>query len=196
MLTALSPTQQVDLGHVWEKQYSQELRLASPKGNLIDYVIGAYYLHEPDKEQYRRDVTQLNAATGALTSNFGVNNFGATTTNYSVFGEANINFTKDFRAIVGLRLVHDDLSFHTDRTSTSPTAVPGVSPAFAATGSTGVSGYADRLGLQYDISPNGQRLLHLFARLQGPGLQRLLQHDGAADQPAESRKPRTPSKSG
>ena len=63
-LTAQSPTQQIDLGHVWEKQYSQELRLASPKGRFIDFVIGAYYLHEPDRENYRRDVTQLNVATG------------------------------------------------------------------------------------------------------------------------------------
>jgi iron complex outermembrane receptor protein len=165
-LTPLTPTQQIDLGHVWEKQYSQELRLASPKGNLIDYVLGAYYLHEPDKEQYRRDVTQLNPAGNVV--NFGVNNFGATTTNYSVFGEANINFTKDFRAIVGLRLVHDDLSFFTNRTSTSAAAVPGVSPAFAATGSTGVGGYADRLGLQYDISPNANAYVTYSRGYKGP----------------------------
>jgi iron complex outermembrane receptor protein len=167
-LTALSPTQQIDLGHVWEKQWSQEIRLASPKGNLIDYVIGAYYLHEPDKENYRRDVTQLNAATGALTSNFGFNQFGATTTNYSVFGEANINFTKEFRAILGLRLVHDDLSFFTNRTSTSPTAVPGVQPAFAATGSVGVGGYADRLGLQYDISDTANTYVTYSRGYKGP----------------------------
>jgi iron complex outermembrane receptor protein len=165
-LTALSPTQQVDLGHVWEHQFSQELRLASPKGNLIDYVIGAYYLHEPDKEQYRRDVTQLNPAGNVV--NFGVNNFGATTTNYSVFGEANINFTKDFRAIVGLRLVHDDLAFYTNRTSTSATAVPGVQPAFAATGSASVGGYADRLGLQYDISPTANAYVTYSRGYKGP----------------------------
>jgi iron complex outermembrane receptor protein len=167
-LTALTPTQQVDLGHVREHQFSQELRLASPKGGLIDYVLGAYYLHEPDKEQYRRDVTQLNATTGALTSNFGMNNFGATTTNYSVFGEANINFTKDFRAIVGLRLVHDDLAFYTARASTSATAVPGVQPAFAATGSAGVGGYADRLGLQYDISPSANAYVTYSRGYKGP----------------------------
>ncbi len=166
-LTPLSPTQQIDLGHVWEKQYSEELRLASPKGNLIDYVIGAYYLHEPDKENYRRDVTQLTAA-GTTVANFGMNSFGATTTNYSGFGEANINFTKDFRAIVGLRLVHDDLSFYTNRTSTSATAVPGVQPAFAATGSVGVNGYADRLGLQYDISSSANTYFTYSRGYKGP----------------------------
>ena len=165
-LTPLSPTQQIDLGHVWEKQYSQELRLASPKGNLIDYVIGAYYLHEPDKEQYRRDVTQLTAAGNVV--NYGLNSFGATTTNYSAFGEANINFTKDFRAIAGLRLVHDDLSFYTNRVASSPTAVPGVQPAFATTGSTGVSGYADRLGLQYDISSDANTYFTYSRGYKGP----------------------------
>lgn len=165
-LTTLSPTQQIDLGHVWEKQYSEEIRLASPKGGLIDYVVGAYYLHEPDKEQYRRDVTQLTAAGNVV--NFGVNNFGATTTNYSAFGEANINFTKDFRAIAGLRLVHDDLSFYTNRTSTSATAVPGVQPAFAANGSAGVGGYADRLGLQYDISSDANAYFTYSRGYKGP----------------------------
>lgn len=97
-----------------------------------------------------------------------MNNFGATTTNYSVFGEANINFTKDFRAIAGLRLVHDDLSFSTNRTSTSAVAVPGVSPAFAGTGSTGVSGYADRLGLQYDISPSANAYFTYSRGYKGP----------------------------
>ena len=166
-LTTLSPTQQIDLGHVWEKQYSQELRLASPKGNLIDYVIGAYYLREPDKENYRRDVTQLTAG-GALVSNFGKNNFGAKTVNYSVFGEANINFTKNFRAIAGLRLVHDDLSFYTARASTSATAVPGVQPAFATEGSASVSGYADRLGLQYDISSSANAYFTYSRGYKGP----------------------------
>ncbi|MBS0332042.1 MAG: TonB-dependent receptor, partial [Proteobacteria bacterium] len=167
MLTPLSPTQQIDLGHVWERQFSEELRLASPKGRFIDYVIGAYFLHEPDKENYRRDVTQLTAA-GALVSNFGFNQFGATTTNYSGFGEANINFTKDFRAIVGLRLVHDDLRFYTNRVASSPTAVPGVQPAFAATGSVGVDGYADRLGLQYDISPSANAYFTYSRGYKGP----------------------------
>ncbi|MBS0364036.1 MAG: TonB-dependent receptor [Proteobacteria bacterium] len=167
-LTALTPTQQIDLGHVWEKQYSEEIRLASPKGNFIDYVLGAYYLHAPDKENYRRDVTQLNATTGALTQNFGFNSFGATTTNYSGFGEANINFTKNFRAIAGLRLVHDDLSFYTNRTSTSPTAVPGVQPAFAATGSVGVNGYADRLGLQYDVNDDVHTYFTYSRGYKGP----------------------------
>ncbi|HEY3950050.1 TonB-dependent receptor [Phenylobacterium sp.] len=165
-LTTQTPTQQVDLGHVWEKQYSEELRLASPKGNLIDYVVGAYYLHEPDKENYRRDVTQLTAAGNVV--NFGFNQFGATTTNYSGFGEANINFTKSFRAILGLRLVHDDLSFSTNRVTSSPTAVPGVSPPFAATGSAGVNGYADRIGVQYDISDTANTYFTYSRGYKGP----------------------------
>ncbi len=167
-LTNLSATQQIDLGHVWEKQYSQELRLASPKGRFIDFVIGAYYLHAPDKENYRRDVTQLNTTTGALTSNFGFNQFGATSTNYSIFGEANINFTKQLRAIIGLRLVHDDLDFSTNRTSTSATAVPGVQPAFAASGSTSADDYADRFGLQYDVNADANVYFTYSRGYKGP----------------------------
>ncbi len=166
-LTTLTPTQQVDLGHVFEHQYSEELRLASPKGGFIDYQIGGYFLHAPDKETYRRDTTQL-LASGSTVANFGFNSFGATSTNYSVFGESNINFTKDFRAIAGLRLVHDDLRFYTNRITSSATAVPGINPAFNGAGSTKVDDYAARAGLQYDISPSINTYVTYSRGYKGP----------------------------
>ena len=166
-LTALTPTQQIDLGHVYEKQYTEELRLASPKGKLIDYVVGAYLLHEPDRETYRRDVTQL-LANGSTVSNYGFNSFGATTNNYSVFGEADINITKDFRAIAGVRLVRDNLAYFTSRFSTSPTAVPGVQPSFSTLGSVQVDGYADRFGLQYDVNPTVNTYFTYSRGYKGP----------------------------
>lgn len=165
-LTSLTPTKLADLGHVRTRQYSEELRLSSPKGGFIDYVIGAYFLHAPDKEDYRRDTTQLTSS--GLVSNYGFNKFGATATNYSVFGEANINFTESFRAIAGLRLVRDNLRFYTDRFSTSPTPVPGVQPSFAASGSTKVTDYADRLGLQYDVNSDIHTYVTYSRGYKGP----------------------------
>lgn len=165
-LTSLTPVKMADLGHVRTRQYSEELRLSSPKGGFIDYVIGAYFLHAPDKEDYRRDTTQLTSS--GLVANYGFNKFGATSTNYSVFGEANINFTDSFRAIAGLRLVRDNLRFYTDRFSTSPTPVPGVQPSFAASGSTKVTDYADRLGLQYDVNSNIHTYVTYSRGYKGP----------------------------
>lgn len=165
-LTSLTPVKMADLGHVRTRQYSEELRLASPKGGFVDYVIGAYFLHAPDKEDYRRDTTQLTSS--GVVANYGLNNFGATSTNYSLFGEANINFTDSFRAIAGLRLVRDNLRFYTDRFSTSPTPVPGVNPSFAAEGSTSVTDYADRLGLQYDVNSHVHTYVTYSRGYKGP----------------------------
>ena len=156
-LTTATPTQQIDLGHVNSKQYTQEIRLASPKGGMIDYQIGVYYFRAVNREDYSRETTQLIA--GNRVRNFGLNNFGTIQNNYSVFGEANVNFSEAFRAIAGLRLVKDKLSYYSNRVSTSAVAVPGILPAFAGQDSTSVTDYASRVGFQYDVSDD----IHAYA---------------------------------
>lgn len=156
-LTPSTPTQQIDLGHVNSKQYTQEIRLSSPKGGLIDYQVGVYYFRSVNREDYSRETTQLIA--GRQVRNFGLNKFGTKANNYSVFGEANINFSEDFRAIVGARLVRDKLSYYNNRVSTSLVAVPGINPAFAASDSTSVTDYASRVGFQYDVTDD----VHAYA---------------------------------
>ena len=75
---------------------SQELRLTSPKndGQLIDYVLGAYYLHAKTDEVTSRTITTL---PGPITPS-GQANYGMTNDNYALFGEANVNFSNAFRA--------------------------------------------------------------------------------------------------
>jgi len=148
-ITTRTPNQIIDLGNVDSKQFTQELRLTSPKG-FIDYVIGLYYFHSNNRENYRRDVVTLG--TPVNTRNFGFNEYSVVSNNYSVFGEANINFSETLRGFVGARLVRDELYFVADRVSTSPVAVPGVQPAFKGEGSVGVSDYAARIGLKYEPS--------------------------------------------
>ncbi|WP_044561281.1 TonB-dependent receptor [Azospirillum sp. B4] len=139
----------VDNGYLLFSQTSEELRLASPKGGLIDYVTGLYYMHAVDTEVYQRGVTQVSG--GGTLSNNGTSRFGTTGDNYAAFGEATINITPDFRGIAGVRVVHDDLDYHFQRVSSSATAVTGIQPSYASNGSTGTTDYADRLGLQWDV---------------------------------------------
>jgi iron complex outermembrane receptor protein len=154
--------QGVDTGHVDFHQISEELRIASPKDRFIDYVAGLYYLQAVDHEIYERDITQFyTPPTPALAvSNSGVAHYGSQDDNYAVFGEANVNFTKDFRLIAGYREVWDDLSFYHDRVATAndPAVtlgkVTGVAADFSANGSTNKAGYAGRLGLQYNVTPD------------------------------------------
>ncbi|MDR3513060.1 MAG: TonB-dependent receptor [Caulobacteraceae bacterium] len=146
--------QVMDTGHVAFTQTSQELRIASPKGRLIDYVAGLYYLSAVDNEVYERDVTRV--ISGSTVNDYGINHYGASDNNYAVFGEANVNFTKSFRAIAGYREVWDFLSYHTDRvsTATSSHTVTGVQPSFSDAGHESKAGYAGRVGLQYDVNPD------------------------------------------
>jgi iron complex outermembrane receptor protein len=144
-ITAAFPATR-DIGTVEFKQASQELRLASPKEQFAEYVVGAYYLHGKDREVYQRIVNN-GAAINSGRADYGVKN-----DSYSLFGESTLNFASDWRAIAGARWTRDDLSYDHARTSTQTVAFAGVQPATQSTGSTSKDGYSGRLGLQYDLA--------------------------------------------
>lgn len=141
-----------DQGRLAFWQASEELRIASPKGHVFDYVAGLYYLHTSNTDDYHRAVTALpgdanQSAVGDMHSSVAGNN-------YAIFGEGNLNFTRNFRAILGLRLLRDDLDFGFNRVSTLQGATLGIRPPLTTSGSTAHNGYGDRIGLQYDITPD------------------------------------------
>ncbi len=137
-----------DRGDLQFNQVSEEARIASPKGHFIDYVAGFFYLHDQDVEQYSR-LYQPEAGSSV----FGNSRYGTVENNEAIFGEANLNFTKNFRAIAGVRLLHDDLDFHFNHVSTAAVAVTGIRPDFTSSGATNADGIEDRFGLQWDITP-------------------------------------------
>jgi iron complex outermembrane receptor protein len=144
-ITAAYPATR-DIGSVQFKQASQELRLASPREQFAEYVVGAYYLHGKDREVYQRIVN-----SGAAI-NTGRADYGVKSDSYALFGESTLNFAPDWRAIAGARWTKDELSYDHARTSTLAVAFPGVQPATRNAGSTSEDGYSGRLGLQYDLS--------------------------------------------
>ena len=164
-----------DFGDVDSRQFSQELRLTSPKQGFIDYVLGAYYLHADTDERYQRTITTL---PGPLTT-VGVANYGVTNDNYALFGEANVNFTSFFRGIAGYRSTWDDVDFYHVRTSTNdPTNLgaavpavdrPGIRGYHNATGSTSRRGDSYRLGIQLDLGQNAQTYFTYSRGYKGPG---------------------------
>jgi iron complex outermembrane receptor protein len=155
-----------DTGYLHFNQESEELRIASPKGKVVDFVAGVYLLRSVDHETYQRAETSIIG--GAPTNNFGVNHYGANDNNYAVFGEADFRITSRFRLIGGLRGVRDELSYYASRVSTSPVAITGIGVSYTAptppaptladpnpvTYPTGVShdDLSGRAGLQYDLS--------------------------------------------
>ncbi|KQQ47580.1 TonB-dependent receptor [Duganella sp. Leaf126] len=144
-----------DIGTVDFRQVSQEVRLASPRDGVVDYVVGAYYLHGRDRETYQRLVTSTASAGGSAANvfNTGRADYGVTNDSYALFGESTIHLGAGWRAILGARATRDELSYDHVRTSTSASAFPGVQPGVQNSGATSDDGHSGRLGLQYDVTP-------------------------------------------
>lgn len=161
-----------DRGTVNFRQWSQEFRLASPKGEPLDYVVGAYYLHTRDAETYRRDVRRIGTG-GVLVDDFGVASFGSTLDSLAGFGEARWHFSPNLRALLGLRYTDDRLGFSHARTRSVPDAqfagaVPGVNADVSQSGSTQQTGSSGRTGLQWDLSPTASTYLTWSRGYKGP----------------------------
>ncbi|TBU83785.1 TonB-dependent receptor [Phytopseudomonas dryadis] len=142
----LPTTASHDKGDVRYDQYSQEVRLASPKGEFLEYVVGAFYMHGRSDEVYRRQ--SVNA--GVIDN--GRADYSVSNDSYALFGENTFNFTEDFRGILGLRWTHDDVEYDHRRVSTSATTVAGIQPSTRSSGSVDEDGWTGRVGLQYDFS--------------------------------------------
>ena len=151
-----------DKGELEYNQYSQELRLASPKGQFIEYVGGLFYMHGKDEETYRRTLR-----TTTVTQQ-GIADYSTTNDSYAVFGESTLNFTERFRGIAGLRWTHDDLEYDHRRVSTSAVAVNGIQPGTSSSGSVDEDGWSGRLGLQYDLTDDITSYLTYSRGYKGP----------------------------
>ncbi|MDU8573089.1 TonB-dependent receptor [Pseudomonas syringae] len=151
-----------DKGDLEFNQYSQELRLASPKGQFVEYVGGLFYMHGKSDETYQRTLIT------PTTQDRGIADYSTTTDSYSVFGETTFNFTPDFRAIAGARWTHDDLEYDHRRVSTSATTVSGIQPATSSSGSVDEDGKSGRLGLQYDLSDSVMTYITYSRGYKGP----------------------------
>jgi iron complex outermembrane receptor protein len=147
-------------------QWSQELRIASPKGGFFDYVAGLYYMKAQTKEIYTRALTAISGTTPV--NNTGVAHYGTDGKNYAVYGEGNFNFTKDFRAILGARLIEDDLSYYHVRTADTLVALTGIRPFHQSSGSTTDDGWSGRVGVQYDLGEHQMVYATLSRGYKGP----------------------------
>lgn len=119
--------------NVKENQYSQELRLASPLGEVYDYVVGAYY--------YQQDIVSDNSyVTGPNTAlatgnpnNASLYGRGTSKTHsYATFGQATWHVTESWDLTGGLRYTQEKKEGRVDQENATPLVLAGLDPSFAA----------------------------------------------------------------
>jgi iron complex outermembrane receptor protein len=166
-----------DFGPQTGNTFSQELRLTSPGGQFVDYVLGAYFSRaESERIFQRNDIVCTSAVSPAPTtltpctsplanpSTFptGIADFGSVFKNLALFGQGTVNISDRFRVIGGLRYTVDQLNVFHSRNTTL--AGPGIQPSFPVT-STGTgepatvfrgkatnSNLSGKAAVQYDLS--------------------------------------------
>ena len=144
-----------DRGPQTSKTFTQEIRISSPTGQFLEYVIGGYYSKADSDRVFSRAVVTCSASTlpaiavgltpcstapgiSTITTPTGTANFGSSFKNMAAFGQATLNFSDSFRFIGGLRYTNDKLSVNLARTATGltldgagrPNSAPGIQPAF------------------------------------------------------------------
>jgi iron complex outermembrane recepter protein len=144
-----------DRGPQTSKTFTQEIRISSPTGQFLEYVIGGYYSKADSDRVFSRSVVTCSASTlpaiavgltpcstapgvSTITTPTGTATFGSVFKNMAAFGQATLNFSDSFRFIGGLRYTNDKLSVNLARTATGltvdgagrPNSAPGIQPAF------------------------------------------------------------------
>ncbi|WP_162301963.1 TonB-dependent receptor [Croceibacterium ferulae] len=92
-------------------QLSQELRVNSPVGGFLDYVVGAFFW-EQETTAYERSAGKRGydyPADTYFSFNGAMSNYEARIRSFALFGEANFHLSDRLTAIGGLRFTHDNV---------------------------------------------------------------------------------------
>lgn len=168
-----------DFGPQTGDTVTQELRLTSPGGRPLQYVLGAFYSTTFSQRTFSRfDIvctltptptvlTPCTAPGAVVTRPTGTATFGSTFDNIAVFGQGTLKITNALNLVGGFRFTHDRLDVFHSRVTTL--AGPGIQPSFgpfqASTASDNISG---KIGVQYDIVPESTVYFTYSRGYKGP----------------------------
>lgn len=83
------------------EKYTQELRLGSPAGEKIEWLLGAFYTHE--KTPAVQSINAIDPATGAVAGLLLASPFPTTYQEYAAFANLTVHFTDRFDVQLGAR---------------------------------------------------------------------------------------------
>jgi iron complex outermembrane receptor protein len=150
------------------RQFSQELRVASPGGRFLEYVAGLYYFHlDLDRSFQRRVFFCLpGGANGVLVAGQPCNapqprstfhDANTKTENLAAFGQLTANLTDRLALIGGFRVQREDVSYRGNRPGTGLVAGDiGLLGASVGAASVRDEDFSGRLGAQYSFARNAQ----------------------------------------
>ncbi len=159
-----------DIGIQSWKQFSQEVRIASPGDQAFNWQAGVFYWNLESDRSFRRDAScQVHPNNaGILASNPGLTClatdivaatavFDTEFENLSVFGEGSYAVSDDLDVIFGLRYTDDEVSFNHRRINDDPFGRRGVGVRGAAnntdfTGTTDETDTSGKLGLTWSAT--------------------------------------------
>ncbi len=169
----------LNFGRSDENQLSQELRLASPTGGWVDYVLGLYYFDSDLRgNNGQQGSFSLNGTAPVLSRYFIATN---TDRSEAVFGQATFHLSESLRLISGARYTQDQVAMDYLR-SFYPGTLP-ASPPMTLQPSTSARNVSWREGLDYDLWPGATAYATVSRGYKGPGFNALQTATIAALQP-------------
>lgn len=149
-------------GDTEQKQFTQELRIASPADRDFNYVVGLFYFDQEVDRTFTREIELLPGSPG-----YGVAEFTVDTNNWAAFGEATWAFSEEWRLIFGARYTEDELDYVFKRSREGfPIGIPDpIEPSSDGTDDDDLSG---KLALQWDFSDAGMTYLSYTQGYKGP----------------------------
>jgi iron complex outermembrane receptor protein len=152
------------------KQFSQEVRIASPAKQKIEYVVGAFYADSSTDKRTITGVTPNPALPAAVPRSIVSDTVeSADMTTKALFGQTTFRLTDATSLITGLRYTRDTVSSDyvqsetvTFQNFTVPTSVT------SARGSAQETNISGKLGLQHTLSRNANVYATISRGYKGP----------------------------
>ena len=149
------------------RNYSQELRLTSPAGGLIEFVAGLYYFDsklDGSNTQRGQILADLPLALCPIRNPLAptlnlcplvtlgqVQTTSSTTTSYAAFGNATINIAPSFRLVAGARYGREDVRARTVGALAAGAVAP-IGTTATIMGAVDDTYFSYRVGAQFDVT--------------------------------------------
>ncbi len=150
-------------------QFTQELRLTSPGGGRLEYVLGLYYFNYLYKQHDRQGGGLGVSPAPILLDDF---NGRIRQLSYAAFGQGTFKITDSLRAVFGARETRD-ITSATDTFPCVPSAglcVPGLTSAGTSSNRVSATNFSYRVGAQYYLNRDNMVFVTYTRGYKGPAL--------------------------